>query len=431
LIAILCFNLILPISSNATDKILDDSEQMVHAGEVLTLVQCVAIARKYHPNIITANATIALTNSRVVQAKADYFPHINLQPSYAKSKSAYTGSPDSSYSGAVNLSQNIYDFGRRETNLVAQKFAVQAAQEDTVDAEQTVICAVKVAYFNLLQAQENKLICESTLKQFEAHLTQAVAFFEIGVKPQIEVTKARTDVGSAKLSLIQAQGSVGVAKSALTNAMGLFALPEYSIATTEKTDVSVLLQPLPTVTVASQEALLHRSNWKSMVNKIASLKASLELARNGYYPSIAGTATANYANNEFPLNDSWSAGIALNIPVFDGFATAGKIAEAKANLAITEASAQSLRSQIFTEVEQALIYTQNAQQAIIVAKMTCESADENLAIANGRYNAGLGNPIEISDAILTLNKAKLSYAISVRDYRIAIVTLDRVMGIER
>ena len=75
----------------------------------------------------------------------------------------------------------------------------------------------------------------------------------------------------------------------------------------------------------------------------------------GYFPYICERRLYNNAaNNDFPLKDTWNAGISLNIPIFSGLATSGQVAEAKANLAVVQANAQLLRSQISVEVKQVL-----------------------------------------------------------------------------
>ena len=54
---------------------------------------------------------------------------------------------------------------------------------------------------------------------------------------------------------------------------------------------------------------------------------------------------------------------------------------------------------------------------------------ENLDIANGRYSAGVGNPIEVTDAQVSLITAKTSYIQALYDCKIAQAGLEKAMGI--
>ncbi len=57
-----------------------------------------------------------------------------------------------------------------------------------------------------------------------------------------------------------------------------------------------------------------------------------------------------------------------------------------------------------------------------------QQATENLEIANGRYKAGVGNPIEVTDAEITYMNAKNSHTQALYDYQVAVASLDRAIG---
>ena len=59
-----------------------------------------------------------------------------------------------------------------------------------------------------------------------------------------------------------------------------------------------------------------------------------------------------------------------------------------------------------------------------------KQAEENLEIANGRYTAGVGNPIEVTDAEVSLINAKTSYNQALYDYKIASSSIEKAMGVK-
>ena len=57
-----------------------------------------------------------------------------------------------------------------------------------------------------------------------------------------------------------------------------------------------------------------------------------------------------------------------------------------------------------------------------------ESAQENFRLSQGRFDAGVGTIIELTDAQLALTQAQNTEAQGLADYRIAVVRLERAVG---
>jgi len=57
-----------------------------------------------------------------------------------------------------------------------------------------------------------------------------------------------------------------------------------------------------------------------------------------------------------------------------------------------------------------------------------ESARENLRLAQGRYDAGVGTILDLTDAQLSLSTAEADNVTALTDYRVGLATLDRVVG---
>ena len=55
-------------------------------------------------------------------------------------------------------------------------------------------------------------------------------------------------------------------------------------------------------------------------------------------------------------------------------------------------------------------------------------AEENLALAQGRYEVGVGNPIELSDAVSSLASSRYTYYQALYDAQTARADLDEALG---
>ena len=70
-----------------------------------------------------------------------------------------------------------------------------------------------------------------------------------------------------------------------------------------------------------------------------------------------------------------------------------------------------------------------AKDAIPTAKIGVEQAKKNLDVANRRYAAGVGNPIEVTDAEVSWANARTSYIQAIYNDKVAQASLEKAMGV--
>jgi len=417
-------------------------EEVIRKGESINLERCVEIGLKMHPNIFAATNTVFASESRIGQSKANYYPQINWSSSYdrispasGRSRSSFSsfdtngssfGTTDGSfdeYSTGFNLSQTIYDFGKTPAQVKIQKYNLDSSRSDLESVLNQVVFNVRQAYYGVIQTKYNRLVAEDTVKQTQQHLEQAKGFFEAGTRPKFDVTKAEVDLSNAKLNLIRAENAFKISIVNLNNAMGIPNAPEYMLSE----DISFSKYEI-TFEDALENAYKNRPDLQSVLaKKLASVK-SIELAKTGYYPVLSGNASYDWSGESFPLEHGWVAGASLSFPIFSGFLTKYQVEEAKANLNILKANEESIKQTIFLEVQEAYLTLRAAEDAIPTAKLGVEQAQENLDIANGRYAAGVGNPIEVTDAEVGLANARTSYIQALYADKVAQASLERAMG---
>jgi outer membrane protein TolC len=420
-----------------------EAQEIIKKGESLNLERCVEIALKMQPSIVAAAHNVNANVSRIGQSKANYYPQINWSSSYSRISSASgrsgsslssTGTTVSSFDGTeesfdeystgFNLSQTIYDFGKTPTQVMIQNFNLDSSRSDLENVTDQVIFNVRQTYYGVLQSKRNRDVSMEAVKQFQQHLEQAKGFYEVGTKPKFDVTKAEVDLSSAKLNLIKAENALRLAVVNLNNAMGIPDAPEYILE-----DNLSFQKYNMTFEDALSKAYQSRPDLKAIVAKRQAAGSSMELAKTGYYPVLTGNAAYSWAGEKFPLEHGWNVGAALSFPLFSGFLTKYQVEEANANLNVLRANEELLRQTVFLEVQQAYLNIKDAEERIPTAELTVKQAEENFEIANGRYAAGVGNPIEVTDAEVSLSNAKTSYIQALYDYKVAWASLKKAMGI--
>jgi len=406
------FVLIMPLEAYA--------EELVNKDESLTLERCIEIALKKHPSVVAAKHSIDVNQNKIGEAKSNYYPQLSSISGYNR---YWDGLSDQNYSTALSLNQNIYDFGKTTSQVNIQKFNLNAAQADLENTSDLVIFNVSQGYYTVLKNKRNRDVAQETVAQFDHHLKQAKGFYQAGTRAKFDVTRAEVDLSNSKLSLIKAENALRLAKVSLNNAIGLPYAPEYRIE--DNLDFAKYALPLEE---AIERAYNNRADLQSLLAKKKAATESIELAKKGYYPTLSGSASYTWVNEDMSSQKGWKVGASFTIPLFSGFLTTYQVQEYEANLKVLNANEELLRQSILLDIQQAYLNLREAEERISNTQLTVKQAQENLDLVNGRYMAGIGNPIEVTDAQVSYSNAKTSYNQALYDYKIAQASIVKAMG---
>ena len=417
--------LLLPITAAAGD--------LIKKGETLDLQQCIDIALKNHPSLLAASHTLKAGESRVGQARSGYFPQVSgsviynrISPYATSSGGRLAPSGDGTYdttNSAIALSQNLFDFGKTAAQVKIQKLNLDSSRSDFEDVRSQVVFDVQKAYYGLLQAGRNRDVGREVVSQYEQHLARAKGFFEIGVKPKFDVTKAEVDLSNAKLSLLKAENAFRLARVTLKNALGIPKAPDFEVQ-----DSLAFQRAEVDLDQSLQKAFDRRPDLQAILMKEKALEETVVYEKKGYLPYVTGNVSYGWGGDSFPLDHGWNVGATLNVPLFSGLSTKYQVDEARANLEVLRANEEALRQGIHLEVRQAWLNLQEAADRIVTAEISVRQAMENLGLANGRYASGVGSPIEVTDALVAESNAKTSLNAALYDYKVAQASMDRATG---
>ncbi|HOO63022.1 MAG TPA: TolC family protein [Synergistaceae bacterium] len=393
----------------------------IREGQELSLEECLDIVLEKHPDLKSAGASVEVSRSGVDQAEAPGKPGVDLSSSYRRQDAGSSGYD--SYSSGVTVSQLISDWGKTKSQVLMAEMNVEASRYDYDDVLQTLFFDVKQAYFDLLRARKEEEVAREAVRTYEHHLEQARGFFEVGRVSKIDVTTAEVDLSKARLELIKKKTAVETAKASLSNALGYPEAPSYRIRdmlSWEKVDI--------TRQEALQSAFMTRPDLRALELRRNRAEESVNLARKNDAPSLSAKAGYTWGDRDFTGNGETYVGLSLTVPLYDGGLTRGKVRQARGELEKSEANLESLRQDVVLEVEKAFSELRNSEEAIGTAQKTVEHAKENLELANGRYEVGVGSPVEVTDATENYTNAQNDYYGSLYDYRLALGALEKAIG---
>ncbi|OGP50907.1 MAG: hypothetical protein A2Y79_10070 [Deltaproteobacteria bacterium RBG_13_43_22] len=403
----------------------------VAGAEEWELKTCLEIGLKQNPTIRGAMKGVEGAEARVKQNQADYYPDLFAETDYTRYKGSFSSGTSSGamdrdlYNYYIGLSQNIYDFGRREYKIQASRNDLGTYQWTLKDTRLTVIDTIRQTYYGVLLAQRVVKVRQEDLNRTREHFKQAQGFYQVGLKAKIDVTQAEVAVITAQKALLQAENNVQISRVALAAAMGLDKPPVYSLRDDLDTNrVSWQLEDL------KKEALENHPGLNRLRASIQYYQSYEKWAQKEFWPKLTGTARYGWSGSDLPANETWNVGLQLNFPFFSGFESQAKLAEIRAALEQAKANLATQILQVTSDLQSQYLNLQLAEKQIDVAREALRSANENLDLAEGRYKAGVGNMLDVTDARSSFFQAETDYNQALYNYITARYKVDKVIGRE-
>lgn len=387
----------------------------------LTLDDCLAAAMKHNPDITAAREYLNAERTTINHAAAPGRPQLSANSSYRRSGSG--DDHEGSYSTGVSVNQSISDWGRRETRIKRARLSTEAAEADYEETVDLVIQQVYNAYYALNRAVRDVDIAQTRYDNYEKRLDWARSYYEVGTKAKIEVTKAESDLASSKLTLVRAQSNEELCRAELANAMGV---PLMDISGVEDMlgyeDWSISLDD------AVAGAMKDRPELVARRLRVESAAENVTLQMKGLSPSLSASAGYSFGNHSYFDSDQWNAGLTLSVPLTDGGLTKSMVEQARAQLRQAEAELVGLENSVTLEVRTAWEDLRQAKESLTSSQEAERAAKATLDLALGRYKAGVGDNLEISDAVDGYAVASANTVLALYDCKNARINLEKAMG---
>lgn len=408
---------LLLIAGLLTGTVLLSNQRIIAADNVLTLKQCVSMALKQNPLILSSMQQYRASLARVSQAKAFNQPALSfdsdLQPKVFHFKDS-----GESYFG---FNQSIRFPGKRYIN---GKIARQEANELTTEIDLLkldLVFQVKEAFYALLLSQEQLKHDQQNLELAQDFARKTEVKSDAGDVAQVEVLRAKVEASKAANEVKKATNEVRLAKARLN-----FLLARKKYAPLEI--VGQLAQPTQKLNLKELQsnALSFRPEIKRI--NFSLLKESLKKKQSylSYLPDLDLGVAKHKIVGEIT---TWDVTVSLPIPLFFWQRQTGEIAEAQANIKSLQEEAEHIKNSISLEVEESFTAAVSASNQIrLFENEIVVQAEKVYNMLLFSYQEGEISGIELIDARRTLIDAKKSYADALFNYDVALASLEKSIG---
>ncbi len=331
--------------------------------------------------------------------------------------------PETSMRGAwdsaagVLLAWEPVDFGYRRANVDAAHAGEHAAAAEVDVSRLGIASATANAFLSVSAAHQAVLAAQADVQRREVFSRSVHVLVDNQLRPGADASRADAELAAARVTLIQAQTAEKVGRAALADFLG-------ADASSLTLDFTSLLQaPPPTLEGRNVAAHPAATAQKAQVDVAA---AQLRGITASYYPrfifqsgiSARGTGSnldGSFAGGTTGLDlqrANWVAGLTAAFPVLDIFAIRARKQIASANENAEVACYQQTIQDLSAQVVEAQATLDGAIAVVQAIPAQLQAARDTESQARARYQAGLANVMEVSEAQSLLVRAETDDALA-------------------
>ncbi|WP_198011353.1 TolC family protein [Synechococcus sp. PCC 7335] len=407
-------------------------EVSIEETQVITLEQAVELAYRNNQSLQAALLSLEQATAAVREARAALLPGIDVTANAITQESTradFLEEPsgiDTLVSGSTEINYDVFTGGARRASIRAAELqeeistlAVEVQQED-------IRLTTANAYYDLQDAGEQIRINQSFLEEAARNLRDSRLRQEVGVGTRFDTLRAEVQFANARQAVIQAQSQERINRRAIAQVLNL--PPTATIATTP---VAVAenwpLDLEESIVLAFQnraelEQQLYQADLSDEQRKIAlaAIRPSVQL--------FANYSAQTFINDNDGVTDAYSFGARFVWNPFDGGAARASARQQEIASQIAEEQFSSNLDEVRFDVEQAFFNLQANQENIATSEVAVVQAEEALALANLRLQAGVGTQLDVLSAQSELTEAEANNVAAILGYNRALVAIERAIS---
>ena len=413
----------------------------------VTLEESLQHALSHNEALQIAREGLDKSHLRIRHAVADVLPQLDITMQYTRNwllptfffdtpagQQQFTVGAHNNLIGTVGIRQSIWGGGKSFSALRVARLLKQFSMEKVRAAKQQVHAQVETAFYDLLLAGELKHVSKSSVARARANFKRVEKLREAGRVSDYDLLRAQVQVAELLTDSIRTENAHILADLAFKNQIGIDPNEPITPRGTFREEIHLLSTIIETELIDLSMQMHPIVRQYSL--EIEMLQQAESIARSESRPTIDLIVNGQWQaqKNEFDFvkddfHQSWFSGIAINIPIFDGFRTNAQVAQARSDTRQAELVQKQTERDVRFNILQACrsFFEVRARKRAQIQAVGL--ARRGLQIAESRYENGVGTQIEVIDGQLTLQRAEAELARVKRDLAVTLVQLELSAGI--
>ena len=436
----------------------------------------VRMALERNRDVLDAEYQVAVAGEQVAEAWGSVYPSVDLSSSFTRNVAPQVSflparifnpnategefipvqfGADNIWNLSINAEQKLFD-PRAFVGLGAAAGFERVQREALRGRTQQTVTRVRMAFYDLLLAQEEVRLAENSLKRVRQSLDETRAMQEAGLSPVYDVLRLEVELANLEPNLRRARNRMKSARRELAVELALDPDTHLEVAGAlaridlESFDANspanrniLAFNGVPDMDEAEVAEFVHRSaGGRSDIRQLEMTRdlrhAELRVEQVEYLPKVFAFGTYGLAAQQNGAPDffgssvergsSKQVGLRVTIPIFSGFSRDARIDQKQAALRQAETRTRVAEDRAEVQLRNLVDEVHESHARTVGQRLAVGQAQRGYEIASAQYREGLGSQLELTDAEVALRQSEFNYARAVYDYLAARARLDEAAG---
>jgi outer membrane protein len=412
--------------------------QAQSAGDSLTLSGILNEVIHNYPAIKKTQSDLAASDAKINLAKTAYLPDVNLSANYAFIGPTSTLDlsamgigkvslyPANNYSAAINVSENIYDFGKTKKNIAFEKQSKEMVELNVEQLKQKLSGMIVGNFYSIVFLQEAIKIKDEELVTLQSHFHFVEKKVASGSATKYEELTTKVRISTNETQKADLVNALKIQISQLNSFLGK----------SHESKLNIKNELLESNVLATNDSLFnfafdHRNEMRLTRQKSALAMSRLQIVGTANNPSLNFMGSGGIKNGYIPdlmaATPNFTLGIGLKIPLFDANRSKYTKIQAQTDIDGNVQETEIVRRNIVNEVIESKTNAESAQNKVKLAELQLQQAQEAYQLAETSFKAGTITNLElmysftaVTDSKLALLKTKIDHTVSLQRLKIAL-----------
>jgi outer membrane protein TolC len=293
-----------------------------------------------------------------------------------------------------NLTWLLFDGGMRKGYREQAQGAVEAARADARRTDLEITDSVVRLYWGAVLARQLRQVGDDTLARMEVtlELTQSMYQNGAGKVNKTDYLENEVMVETIRTMVAELAKNEAAAEAALAYTIGL----PWNATVRPSADELPYRPFAGNLEELVGTAYEFNPDWAKIEAGLKALQGAVTTARSEYFPKIAFTGELHRWWNSYTTGMAtadnkagWSIGVGAEIPIFNGFLTKNKVAEALAQVGELKEQKLLLREGIGLQLRELFLGLDAASKTYQAAEKAKVAASENRDLTSRAYQSEL------------------------------------------
>lgn len=403
---------------------------------VYNLNDCLVIASKNNPSLKISRLRVESAQAGKQGSWSNILPSVNYSMTRSTQKSYYSPQygfrlpTQEFYSGIASLSQNIFDGGRWRNQMRASDNNYWSSQLTEQNNRITIALNVKKAFYQYLEDLQLLEVAKQSNELAKQQMELVEHQYEIEAVARTDLLKQKVRLGNSKVEYLNQQVAAENSLNQLSNIMGIGLGSDFVVVDTPE-DLEII------ESFQHYWEIIQENNPSLLVKKslIKGTELSLKISIGAIFPSLSTSLSydatgdgINYLFSDFKDNWRFQTRLTLSYPIFTGLLRKNQIEQARIDFKIQNEEYRDIFNNLEVQLDLIIRQLNNLQTILPIFETTKVSAEEDLRLAQKRYNLGAATIFDVLDAQLSVTRANSSFVRAVYDEKILRAELKALLG---